>query len=585
MKLLLNQQTGHFQAQKIKKKGKSSLTPLTGVFLSRFTNLTQLTISGDNVKASGIRIITSKMKSLTNVTLKGANLTGSIPKDWNLKMTQMDLSNNKLNGTMPTSLTLLESIKFLNLSSNELSGEIPGSISGLKGLVQLDLGSNQFNGSVPRSIGDMKGLKYLNLEKNNFHGVMPFNASFIKGLSVFKIGGNDGLCYNVSSFSKKSKLGIAACDKHGKPILPPTASADEPASSADDMASGDYDDGGSDGKKKKGGDDDHGPNKVVLGVAIGLSAVPPPPDIATSQQFGKEILGDEVATKSTNRALFQAQKMKEIGKSSLTPLTGVFLSRFTNLTQLTISGDNVKASGIRIITSKMKSLTNVTLKGANLTGSIPKDWNLKMTQMDLSNNKLNGTMPTSLTLLESIKFLNLSSNELSGEIPGSISGLKGLVQLDLGSNQFNGSVPRSIGDMKGLKYLNLEKNNFHGVMPFNASFIKGLSVFKIGGNDGLCYNVSSFSKKSKLGIAPCDKHGKPILPPPASADEPASSADDMASGDYDDGGSDGKKKKGGDDDHGPNKVVLGVAIGLSAVVFLIIFLVMLSKCGGRCCCC
>lgn len=138
--------------------------------------------------------------------------------------------------------------------------------------------------------------------------------------------------------------------------------------------------------------------------------------------------------------------------------------------------------------------------------------------------------------------------------------------------------------MKGLRYLNLEKNNFHGVMPFNASFIKRLAVFKINGNDNLCYNHSSISKKMTLGIAPCDKHGLPILPPPA-ADEPSSSVDDLSSGDYDDGGGTGKKKNGDGGDHGPNKVVLGVAIGLSAVVFLIIFLVMLSKCGGRCCGC
>ncbi|KVH87957.1 receptor-like protein 51 [Cynara cardunculus var. scolymus] len=294
--------------------------------------------------------------------------------------------------------------------------------------------------------------------------------------------------------------------------------------------------------------------------------------------------------------------------NSLQRLTGVFLSRFSNLTELEISGDNIKASGIHIITSNMNSLNTVTLSNTNLSGLIPKHWNPKLTHMDFSDNKLNGTIPTSLTLLEGLKFLNLSSNQLSGEIPtsfgnlislqnlslssnsisgpipGSISTISRLVHLDLGSNQLNGTIPRSISGMKGLKYLNLEKNNFHGVMPFNASFIKRLAVFKIGGNDNMCYNHSTISKKVKLGIAPCDKHGRPILPPPA-ADEPSSSVDDISSGDYDDGGDDGKKKNRDNGDHGPNKVVLGVAIGLSAVVFLIIFLVMLSKCGGRCCGC
>ncbi|KAM0018047.1 putative leucine-rich repeat domain superfamily [Helianthus debilis subsp. tardiflorus] len=294
--------------------------------------------------------------------------------------------------------------------------------------------------------------------------------------------------------------------------------------------------------------------------------------------------------------------------NSLQHLTGVFLSRFSNLTDLNISGDTIKSSGIRIITSNMKSLTTLTLSNTNLTSFIPKHWNPKLTHMDFSNNKLNGTIPTSLTLLESLKILNLSSNQLTGEIPtsfgdlislqnlslssnslsgsipGSISTIPRLTHLDLSSNQFNGTIPRSISEIKSLKYLNLAHNSFHGVMPFNASFISKLEVFKISGNDNLCYNHSTISKtvskKLKLGIAACDKHGLPILPPPA-AEEPESSADDMSSGDYDDDDGGNVKKKNGDHDNGPNKVVLGVAIGLSAVVFLIIFLVILSKCDWR----
>lgn len=109
-------------------------------------------------------------------------------------------------------------------------------------------------------------------------------------------------------------------------------------------------------------------------------------------------------------------------------------------------------------------------------------------------------------------------------------------------------------------------------------------MFKINGNDDLCYNHSTISEEVKLGIARCDKHGMPVLPPPAATNEPPSSVDDIGSG----GGEDHGEGGDGDDkvekknqvrvDRGPSKVVLGVAIGLSAVVFLIIFLVLLFKC-------
>jgi len=78
--------------------------------------------------------------------------------------------------------------------------------------------------------------------------------------------------------------------------------------------------------------------------------------------------------------------------------------------------------------------------------------------------------------------------------------------------------------------------------------------------------------KLKLGIAPCDKHGLPLSPPPAKDD---SSGDLVNDSDYNDEGDGSSKKKASH--HGPNKVVLGMAIAISSIVFLIVFLILISK--------
>ncbi|KAL9321093.1 hypothetical protein ACSQ67_012932 [Phaseolus vulgaris] len=144
--------------------------------------------------------------------------------------------------------------------------------------------------------------------------------------------------------------------------------------------------------------------------------------------------------------------------------------------------------------------------------------------------------------------------------------------MDLSSNQLNGTIPKFISQMKSLRHLNLANNNLRGVLPFNLTFIKRLEVFKVGGNTNLCYNHSAISSKLKLGISPCDKYGMPVTPPAKD-----SSADDSSDDDYDEGDAEEIRHKK-EHHHGPNKFVLGVAIALSSIVFLIIFLILCSKC-------
>ncbi|MQL90446.1 hypothetical protein Taro_023028 [Colocasia esculenta] len=284
--------------------------------------------------------------------------------------------------------------------------------------------------------------------------------------------------------------------------------------------------------------------------------------------------------------------------ASLRRLTGVWLSRLPNLTELTVTDVQINASGPAIVLSQMRRLRTLTISRANLTGFLPRHWHpLNLTRVDLSDNQLKGPIHGSIGMLQSLEFLDVSSNSLtgvlpvaianmvslknvslarnslSGPIPETISEMTALVHLDLSSNQFNGSLPKFLTEMKGLKYLNLENNDFHGVFPYNTSFIKRLEVFKVGGNSNLCYNHTLLTSRLKLGISPCDKYGQPLSPPP-SRTAPSDSSDYQG---YGDGDSGDRSSRGDGGHHGPNKIVLGVAIGLSCLVFLIIFIVCLSK--------
>ncbi|KAM7255327.1 hypothetical protein ACFE04_020568 [Oxalis oulophora] len=292
-----------------------------------------------------------------------------------------------------------------------------------------------------------------------------------------------------------------------------------------------------------------------------------------------------------------------IAVNSLRHLTGVWLSRLVNLTDLTVTNVEVNTSGLYVILGNMEKLKTVTISQANLTGSLPKHIKAKLTHIDFSGNQLKGNIPSSLIALEDLESLNLESNSLDGEmplefgdlislknlslaynsfsgsIPESMAAIPDLVHIDLSNNQLNGTIPRYLADMKGLKYLSLAHNQLHGILPFNASFLKRLEVFKVNGNSDLCYNHTNYSPNVKLGISPCDKHGLPMSPPPAKDSSGGGGGGDSDNNDYgDDSGNDTSKKE--EHHHGPSKIVLGLAIGLSSIVFLIVFLVLLSKwCG------
>ncbi|XP_074272366.1 receptor-like protein 51 [Silene latifolia] len=291
--------------------------------------------------------------------------------------------------------------------------------------------------------------------------------------------------------------------------------------------------------------------------------------------------------------------------NSLHNLNGLMLSQLQNVIDLTISFVPINASEPNVILNTLYSLHKLTITHANLVGNLPKSWHPKFTQIDLSYNQLKGNIPSSLTQLENLILLDLTSNQLIGEIPNSIGDLIGLKKLsfssnslsgripesmasmpeleylDLSSNKLNGTIPNFLKKLKNLKYLNLEKNNFQGIMPFNETFINKLEFFKIGGNVNLCYDNSSIiSPNVKLGIVPCDKDGLPVSPPPKAVPSGGDDDDDKDEGD-DSGDEDSSAKEEtshkSKEHHGPSKAFIAIAIALVSIVFLIIFLIFVSR--------
>lgn len=110
--------------------------------------------------------------SIKSITLSNNLIGGSIPTDLPATLVNFFLSDNKLTGSIPSSLSSLSQLSAMSLNKNELTGEIPDAFEGLPALINLDLSSNNLSGQLPPSMQNLSGLTTLHLQNNQLSGTL-----------------------------------------------------------------------------------------------------------------------------------------------------------------------------------------------------------------------------------------------------------------------------------------------------------------------------------------------------------------------------------------------------------------------------
>ncbi|KDP33141.1 hypothetical protein JCGZ_13533 [Jatropha curcas] len=105
----------------------------------------------------------------------------------------IELRGMGLKGQFPNGIEKCTSLTGLDLSNNNLQGTIPSDISKKVHFVtSLDLSSNNFSGQIPEGIGRLSRLRTFNVSNNMLSGPVPnfFHAKF----SADHYASNKGLC-------------------------------------------------------------------------------------------------------------------------------------------------------------------------------------------------------------------------------------------------------------------------------------------------------------------------------------------------------------------------------------------------------
>ena len=145
------------------------LTPL-----SNLSEMTDLDV-GNNKLSGSIPESFFRLPSMEYLNLNNNQLQGSIPPftSLNSRLVGMMLNNNLLEGTIPESVNMLTGLQSLRLNDNLLIGTIPSALGETKPLIRLYLDSNSLTGTIPSTLRLLSKLKMLYLSNNLLSGTIP----------------------------------------------------------------------------------------------------------------------------------------------------------------------------------------------------------------------------------------------------------------------------------------------------------------------------------------------------------------------------------------------------------------------------
>ena len=379
--------------------------------------------------------------------LEDNRLTGSVPSSLgNLtNLERLSFWNNALSGPIPSSLGNLASLELLHLGANALSGPIPSSLGSLANVVDLRLPDNELSGPIPPSLGDLANLEYLNLNVNDLSGPIPPGLGSLANLTSLWLFGN----------RLTGSIPTALC-RFEATINPQQADVNLPGCGTE-----------------------AGEDRAVL---MELYDATDGPSWSFNTNWGSGAPLDEWYGVTTDEGGRVAWLVLDSNR-----LTGALPSSLGGLDNLkgAYFYDNELAGSIPSSLSGLTNLEGLGLGGNRLTGPVPS-WLgglTNLTILSLARNRLTGPIPRELRDLANLEILVLGDNELSGPIPPGLGGLTKLTALQLANNRLSGTVPPSLGDLASLMYLELHDNELSGAIPPSLGDLTNLNYLLLDDND------------------------------------------------------------------------------------------------------
>ncbi|KAF6144618.1 hypothetical protein GIB67_006110 [Kingdonia uniflora] len=436
--------------------------------LFRIKSLKKLVISDNHMQGELPLKGFANLTRLVYLEMSDNLLNGSIPTELlQLRNLQhLDLDMNSLDGTLSSEVGSLVSLRYLGLGGNRFSGEIPMDIGNLTRLQELYLYTNQFSGRIPKSIGNLRELQILNLPYNSLSSDIPSEIGNLINLTDLNLAGNKLTGIIPSEVGlMKNLMGLNLQNNSLSSEIPIEIGN---LYNLSDLYLND--------------------NKLtgVIPTSIGNLV-----NLLRFTLYNNKLTGE--IPKSTERLV--NLRSFDVTNNFISGEFPLGLFEIEVLWDLFLGGNKFNWTNSAGMKPKA-SLRWLSLKSCGIVGSIP-NWLANQTNLevlDLSGNELEGMIPSWFSELCIAKVL-LSDNRLRGSLPPRLFQSKCLELLDITNNSFIGELPDIISDESNIRYLFLRHNNFSGSLPKSMSRLQRLEVLDLSMN-----NFSGYQAPEMVGL-------------------------------------------------------------------------------------